>query len=141
MRSSEYIDSGVGTQHAQCASAQEHAIKFQARHKGSAAQGHATKCPAGHHSIQRSGASTCDNSPKGCIELSAFHLQRSTTMAEILKITPAVVLIQLCLDEDTGVSLLRSDAMVVQVLSHSEGPTLGFLFSEFSVHRRHTVRR
>ena len=110
---------------------------FQARHKGSAAQGHATKCPAGHHSIQRSEASTCDNSPKGCIELPAFHLQRSTTMAEILKITPAVVLIQLCLDEDTGVSLLRSDAMVVQVLSRTEGTTLGYLFSAF-VHRRRT---
>ena len=83
----------------------------------------------------------CDSRLKGCIELSAFHFQCSTTMAEILKITPAVVLVQLCLDEDTGVSLLRSDALVVQVLSRTEGTTLGCLLSAFSVHRRHTVRR
>ena len=156
-RSSEYWESGVGTQHAhaQCATAQEHAIKFQARHKGSAARGHATKrlrhkgsaaqehatkCQAKHYGVQRSAAPTCRISPTCKVELPAFRLQHSTTNADILKITPAVVLMQLCLVEDTGVSLLRSDAMVVQVLSRTEGTSLGCLFSAFSVRRRHTIQ-
>ena len=141
--SSEYSESGVGTQHAhaQCATAQEYATKFQARRKGSAAQEHATKCQAKHHGAQRSAVPTCCINPTCKVELPAFRLQRQTTKTDTLKITPAVVLMQLCLDEDTGVSLLRSDAMVVQVLSRTEGTTLGCLLSAFSAHSRHTVRR
>ena len=140
--SSEYSESGVGTQHAhaQCATAQEHAIKFQARHKGSAAQEHATKCQAKHHGVQRSAAPTGRINPRCKVELPAFRLQRSTTNADIFKVTPAVVLTQLCLDEDTGVSLWRSDAMVAQALSRTEGTTLGCLLSAFSAHSRHTVQ-
>ena len=125
-RCSEYLELGVGTQHAhvQCATAQEHAVKFQAK----------------RHGVQRSAAPTCRVNPTCKVELPAFRLQRSTTNADILKITPAVVLTQLCLVEDTGVSLLRSDGMVVQVPSRMEGITLGCLFSAFSVHRRHTVQ-
>lgn len=108
----ECSELGLGTQTAQCSSALEQATKCQARQKGSVQRSAAL--PRSHAEEY---AQACRTSSTCSIQLRAFSLQRSTTMADIIKITTAVVLTKLCVDEGVGVWHLQSDAMVMQALS------------------------